>query len=174
MSRSVYRNTDKEALEIGRTFDAELAGKDRKVVLHELLGFKKMDLQLELQSSLHLLLKDEDKFSALFYEKVFEKAPFVRKLFTKSMYDQGRLLTHMLGGIVYSLARPEYLTLGLKRLGQNHQRYGVEDAYYPVVKEAMLETIPEILGEFYRPEINEAWSQALDFVVETMISGKAA
>ena len=86
------------------------------------------------------------------------------------MRDQGRLLTHMLGGIVYSLSRPEHLALGLKKLGQNHYRYGVKNHYYPVVKTAMLETIPEVLGDFHTPRINEAWSKALDFVIDTMQS----
>ncbi|GJM34348.1 MAG: hypothetical protein DHS20C18_33490 [Saprospiraceae bacterium] len=174
ISNSVYRNVPETALEIGWTYHASLAGKEERVEIHELLGFKQMDLQLELQASLHLLLQDEDAFAALFYEKVFQKAPFIRNLFKNNMPDQGRLLTHMLGGIVYSLARPEHLILGLKKLGQSHHRYGVKDEYYPIVKEAMLETLPEVLGEFYTPQIKDAWSQALDFVTKTMKSWKEA
>ncbi len=171
ISEAVYKSAKKETLDIGRDFKSFLAGKENQVELFELLGFKEMDLQLELQASLHLLLQDEDKFAKLFYEKVFEKAPFVRALFSKNMQDQGRLLTHMLGGIVYSLARPEYLVLGLKKLGNDHLRYGVKEAYYPVVKEALLESIPEILEDFYNPKIKKAWEQTLDFVIETMKAG---
>lgn len=171
LSQSVYKSAIQDVLDVGREFKVTLAGKEKVSTLIELKGFSKMDLQLELQASLHLLLQDEEAFSALFYQKVFEKAPFVRKLFKKSMRDQGRLLTHMLGGIVYSLARPEHLLMGLKKLGQNHVRYGVQPEFYPVVKEAMLETIPEVLGDFYRPAINEAWESALDFVIDTMKSG---
>ncbi|MEZ5040680.1 MAG: adenylate/guanylate cyclase domain-containing protein [Saprospiraceae bacterium] len=171
LSQSVYKSAIQDVLDIGREFKVTLAGKETSSTLYELKGFSKMDLQLELQASLHLLLQDEEAFSALFYQKVFEKAPFVRKLFKNNMRDQGRLLTHMLGGIVYSLARPEHLMMGLKKLGQNHVRYGVQLEFYPVVKEAMLETIPEVLGEFYRPAITEAWESALDFVIDTMKSG---
>lgn len=171
ISKSVLRSAEKEVLDIGREFKVNLAGKEEQASLYELKGYSKMDLQLELQASLHLLLQDEDAFSALFYEKVFAKAPFVRELFKTNIQDQGRLLTHMLGGIVYSLARPEYLAMGLKRLGQNHAKYGVQEAYYPVVKEAMLETIPEVLGEYYTEQAGKAWSQALDFVIDVMKQG---
>jgi class 3 adenylate cyclase/ferredoxin/hemoglobin-like flavoprotein len=171
ISKAVYRNSVKEDLNIGREFEVELAGKEHKQIVYELKGFSKMDLQLELQSSLHLLLKDEDEFSARFYEKVFEIAPGVRGLFKSNLKDQGRLLTHMLGGIVYSLSRPEYLVMGLNKLGGNHVKYGVQEGFYPVVKTAMLETIPEILGEYYTENIGEAWSQTLDYVIEEMING---
>ena len=169
ISDSVYANLDPELIKLGDSFYCSLNGIDDDVLVHELEGFKKMDLQLELQASLNYLLKDEQKFSMVFYSKVFNKAPFVKDLFLNNIVDQGRLLTHMLGSIVYSLSRPEYLKLGLKSLGMNHVRYGVKKEYYPVVKEAMLETIPEILGENYTDRIGMAWSQALDFIIETMI-----
>jgi len=60
----------------------------------------------------------------VFYEKIFAKAPIVKEMFKKSMLDQGRLLTHMLGSIVYSLSRPEHLAMGLKKLDESHHRYG--------------------------------------------------
>ena len=171
ISKTVYKNAVKDSLDIGSEYSCLLNGRDEKTELYELLGFKKMDLQLELQASLHMLLQDEEKFATIFYEKVFKKAPFVRNLFRNNIQDQGRLLTHMLGGIVYSLSRPEHLVLGLKKLGKNHQRYGVKHDYYPVVKEAMLETIPEVLEDFYTTQVGEAWSQALDFVIDTMKAG---
>ena len=74
----------------------------------------------------------------------------------------------MLNGIIYSLARPEHLVLGLSKLGQNHHRYGVKDEYYHIIKEAMLETIPEVLGDKGSARINAAWDQALDFVISSM------
>ena len=58
--------------------------------------------------------------------------------------------------------------MGLKKLGQNHYRYGVKDEYYPVVKEAMLETIEEIIEDIDTEKILKAWSTAMDFVIDTM------
>ncbi|MEL7119958.1 MAG: adenylate/guanylate cyclase domain-containing protein [Bacteroidota bacterium] len=168
ISDSTLRFLPTTILDLGRTFDAQLNGKPTTVKIHELNGFQEMDIQLEVQASLHLLLKNEEHFAQVFYEKLFEKAPFVRQLFQTSMLEQGRLLTHMLGGIVYAISRPEYLILGLKKLGESHYGYGVREEYYPLVKETMLETIPEVLGEHYHPKIGEAWGTALDFIVEHM------
>lgn len=170
ISKSIFQNLISDQIEIGGRFSSFLNGKENRVELYELLGFKGVDLALELQGSLHMLLQDEDHFAKVFYDKVFEKAPFVQALFKKSILDQGRLLTHMLGGIVYSLSRPEYLVMGLKKLGQNHHRYGVKDEYYPVVKEAVLETIAEVLDDVELDRIIEAWASAMDFVIENMKS----
>lgn len=172
ISKFVQETLSENNLLIGGRFQVHLAGKEEQVELYELLGFKEMDLQLELQASLHILLEDEDKFAAIFYEKVFELAPAVRKLFQKSMVNQGRLLTHMLGGIVYSLARPEHLMKGLSYLGKNHQRYGVQPAHYPVVKQAMLHTIQVMLDKDERSQALKAWSTALDFVIDAMQNWK--
>lgn len=170
ISRSVYDCAEKDLLEIKGEYEIELSGKIDKTTIYELIGYRGMDLQLELQSSINLLLEDEDKFGSIFYDKVFRKAPQVQKLFKTNMVEQGRLLAHMLNGIVYALARPEYLKMGLRKLGESHLTYGVKAEYYPVVKEAILETIPEVIGDYYTTETGTAWSQAMDFVIDIMKS----
>lgn len=168
ISKSVFKSATKDALLINNIYSAALAGKDDVAELYDLIGFKDMDLQLELQASLHLMLHDEIAFAKLFYDKVFQIAPQARRLFKSNMTDQGRLLTHMLGGIVYSLSRPEHLTTGLKKLGQSHVKYGVKAAHYPIVKKAMMDTIDETLGDLKTEKTLDAWSTALDFVMDAM------
>lgn len=168
ISETVYQNIDEDLVAVGQKFHHKLQGKNNRSSLYELKGFRDMDLQLELQASLNVMLKDEEEFARIFYDKVFELAPFVKALFRKNMTDQGRLLTHMLGGIVYSLSRPEYLKKGLASLGKSHVNYGVKAEYYPIVKQAMLATIDEVLKDNNKPRALEAWSTALDFVIDTM------
>ncbi len=168
LSDTLLRFASTTIVDIGRAFNVQLDGKEEAIKIHELKGFQEMDIQLEVQASLHLLLKDEELFAQIFYNRIFEKAPYLRTLFKSNLLDQGRLLTHMLGGIVYAISRPEYLILGLKKLGRSHHGYGVKDEYYPLVKETMLETIPILLAEHYRPAIGEAWGTALDFIIDNM------
>ena len=145
-------------------------GKEEAIKVHEITGFIEPDTQLEVQATLDLILKNEDEFARIFYEKLFHKAPDVQDLFKKNMLDQGRMLTHMLGGIIYSLSRPDYLILGLKSLGRQHKSYGVEAEHYPIVKEALLETIEEVLGDSGNYKIVHAWKSALELVIQSMQS----
>lgn len=168
LSKSVFESVVKDSLQINSIHQADLSGKENSVELYDLAGFKELDLQLELQESLHIMLQDELAFAQLFYDKVFRMAPQARSLFRSNMTDQGRLLTHMLGGIVYSLSRPEHLATGLKKLGQSHIKYGVQAAHYPIVKQAMMETIDETISDLKTDRTLEAWSTALDFVMDAM------
>jgi class 3 adenylate cyclase len=157
-------------LEKGLTNSVIVKGKDEAITVHEILGFIEPDTHLEVQATLDLILKNEEDFASIFYEKLFEKEPEVRELFKKNMLDQGRMLTHMLGGIIYSLSRPDYLIMGLKSLGRQHESYGVKPAHYPIVKEALLETIEEVLGDYSNYRVIHAWETALDLVTKSMQS----
>ena len=168
ISQSVCKGTSSDFLETGRKFTHQLAGHEHEPAQYELIGFQEMDIQLELQRSLDYLLENEDAFADLFYSKVFEKNPEIRNLFNKNMIAQGRLLTHMLEGIVYSMSRPEHFNLGLKLLGESHTRYGVKQEHYPIVLESLLETIQETLGDMYTGKLMRAWEEALTLITSEM------
>ena len=168
ISEAVYKNLPAELLKINNLHATQVKGKEGTLHLFGVKGFQKTDTHLELQISLDVLLKNETRFVERFYNKVFTAAPEVRHLFKNNMEVQGRLLTHMLSGIVYSLSRPESLVMGLKALGRSHQKYGVKKEHYPVVKKYLLETIGEELGELYTPRAKEAWETAISLVVEKM------
>ncbi|UKM65939.1 2Fe-2S iron-sulfur cluster-binding protein [Flavobacteriaceae bacterium GSB9] len=168
ISDSIFKGLSEATVEIGETFNQQMAGHEHLTRFHELKGFKEIDIQLELQRSLDYLLRNEEDFADKFYAKVFNKAPKIRSLFKNNMTSQGRLLTHMLAGIVYSMSRPDHLSLGLKLLGQSHSRYGVLKEHYPIVLSALLETIKEELGEFYTDQLINAWEQALTIITNEM------
>ncbi|PTX43511.1 class 3 adenylate cyclase [Christiangramia gaetbulicola] len=168
ISHSVYKSVPEDTFEIGQDYITRFAGHEHESQLYELKGFKKMDIQLELQKSLDYIFSNKERFAAKFYERVFEKAPQARDLFKKNMRDQGRLLTHMLGGIVYSMSRPEHLETGLAFLGKSHAKYGVTEEHYPVVLSSMIETIREELGEHCTPDLISAWEQVLVYVTDEM------
>ena len=168
VSNDFLWNFPEGTFKLGKEDVVLLKGKEQPVVVHEILNFIEPDTHLEVQATLDLILKNEEQFAAKFYEKVFTKAPPIKELFKRNMVDQGRMLTHMLGGIIYSLSRPEYLALGLQALGQQHEGYGVKSDHYPVVRETLLETIAEELGEIYTPKVQKAWETALDLVVDGM------
>ena len=174
ISKSILEGLPDGTLEIGRTFTKLLAGKTMPIELYELKDFAGVDINLQLQSSLDYVLKNELGFAQRFYKKVFERAPGLRSLFRDDMSGQERLLTHMLGGIVYSLSRPEYLKMGLRTLGKSHEKYGVKPEHYPLVKQLLIETIKEELGDFHTEKLSEAWRQALDFVTSEMMNWQSA
>ena len=168
VSEKVIGNLPEGLLDIGSTFYAELPGEAGKSSLYEVLGFSKMDLHLELQSSFDLLLQNEEGFVMKFYEELFNRLPEAKPLFKKSLRNQGRLLMHMMSSIVHSLGRPVHLKMGLRSLGRNHIKYGVKEEYYPVLVEVMLDAIEKELAGQLTEHTMDAWKTALELVTSVM------
>ena len=168
VSEDVMSRLDAGLLRTGSTHRIALTGGTGHKQVSEVLGINQMDIQLELQSSLDLILKNEEAFVEKFYASLFAAIPAARPLFTKSMRHQGKLLMHMLTSIVYSMSRPKYLKMGLRSLGRSHARYGVKSEYYPVLVDVLLACIESELGEQTTPYTLEAWKDALTFVTGVM------
>ncbi|CAB9496311.1 shock protein 75 kDa, mitochondrial [Seminavis robusta] len=59
----------------------------------------------------------------------------------------------------------------LVSLGARHVRYGVLPEHYPVVGQALLETLATALGDKFTPSLKEAWTGVYGFVTTNMLKG---
>ena len=168
ISDIMYNIMPKDQLTIGQSKELTLAGKTGKALLHEVLGFSKMDTHLELQATLDLIIKNEEEFVAAFYQKLFSTLPEVKVLFKNNMLNQGRLLMHMLVSIVHALSRPGQLKMGLRALGRSHIKYGVKKNHYAVLMEVLLECIQTQLGEEASQNTLKAWREAMGLITGIM------
>ena len=100
-----------------------------------------------------------DAVAGLFYGRLFQLDPGLEKLFTGDMTKQGRKLMSMIGTAVNSLDRLEAVLPAVQALGQRHAGYGVKDADYDTVGEALLWTLGEGLGDAYTPDLKAAWTE---------------
>ncbi|WP_161883550.1 globin family protein [Deinococcus alpinitundrae] len=106
--------------------------------------------------------------SDLFYARLFELDPALKPLFRGNMQAQGHKLMMMLGVAVANLNKPEVVMPALQRLGERHAGYGVTEAHYATVGEALLWTLQEGLGEAFTAEVRLAWEAVYGLVAETM------
>jgi len=67
----------------------------------------------------------------------------------------------MLGSIIYSTSRPEFLEPGLEFLSKGLAKSGVIEEHYPVVLSSMIETIKEEPGNHSTPDLLSAWEKTL-------------
>jgi nitric oxide dioxygenase len=95
---------------------------------------------------------------ALFYERLFATNPSFRPLFKNDMRIQvGRLMT-MLAMIVYNLHQQGQVLPAIRQLAVRHVDYGVKLADYDAVRDALLWTLEQVLGEDLTPTVREAWT----------------
>jgi len=125
-----------------------------------------------------------DAAGKAFFSKIFEIAPGAIELFAsfkdvpeEKRYESPGFVRHArsvmttVGVAVQGLRDLDALVPVLENLGARHLGYGVQEAHYDVVGEALLKTLESALGDEWTPAVREAWTQTYGVVKTTMIRG---
>ena len=106
-----------------------------------------------------------------FYRRLFQARPGLRALFPPDIRPQQHKLVQTIGVLLEALDRIEDLERSLNRLGAAHRIYGAKAAHYPIVSQALLDTLAEHGGERFTRQHRRAWAQLLTFVAQAMLRG---
>ncbi|MEK6749407.1 MAG: globin family protein [Pseudomonadota bacterium] len=109
-----------------------------------------------------------DQAAKIFYKKLFEYDPALRRLFKNDMQEQGRKLMAVLKVAVSSLTNLEALVPTLHKLADRHLEYGVKVEDYTPVGNALLFALKQGLGTAFTPELRQAWIEVFQLVANTM------
>lgn len=120
------------------------------------------------QSSFEKVLPIAETAAELFYGKLFELDPELKSLFKGDMKEQGRKLMAMIRTAVNGLNDLPSIVPAVQDLGKRHVDYGVTDAHYDTVGEALLWTLEQGLGEAFTPETKDAWTEVYVLLATTM------
>ena len=108
--------------------------------------------------------------AAMFYDRLFELDPGLRPLFHGDMEEQGRKLMAMIATAVANLDTLDAIVPAVRNLGRRHAAYGVRDADYDTVAEALLWTLERGLGSEFDDATREAWAQCYGILAAEMKS----
>jgi hemoglobin-like flavoprotein len=122
------------------------------------------------KSSFTSVLPIADRTGVQFYDRLFALDPALRQLFTGDMTEQSRTLMRMLATVVNGLDRLDAIVPAVQALGVRHADYGVVDAHYQTVGDALLWTLQQGLGDAFTPEVAGAWSTAYAVLARIMQS----
>ena len=112
-----------------------------------------------------------DQAAALFYAKLFDQSPNLRRLFKHDMKEQGRKLMQVLTYAVENLERIDSIIPQVRALGARHGDYGVKDRDYDAVGTALLWTFEKALSRDFTPQMREAWTAVYNLLAQTMKAG---
>jgi len=115
-----------------------------------------------------------DAAARLFYDRLFESDPAIKRLFAKTdMQAQRGILMQTLALLVSSLDDFERVVPVLEALGRVHAGYGVRQRHYDTVEAALLWALDRGLGEAFDDETADAWATAYSAVASVMIETAA-
>jgi hemoglobin-like flavoprotein len=114
-----------------------------------------------------------DQAAGLFYSRLFEIAPETRPLFKGDMRTQGKKLMGMINTVVNGLSEFDQFVPMVQELGRRHAGYGVTEAHYRCVEEALMWTLQQGLGDQFTAEVQTAWRTAYSLLADIMKTGAA-
>ena len=81
--------------------------------------------QIELvQNSFSMVVPTIESAAMMFYDRLFELAPSLRRMFHGPQAEQARKLGHVLRVVVNGLSRPQQILGAVEELGRRHLMYG--------------------------------------------------
>ena len=125
-----------------------------------------------LQSSLGLVLENEQNLTLRFYEILFERYPQVKRLFgRKSQAEQAKMLQEALVSVVDRLEDGEWVSSTLEAMGHTHVDYEVTEEMYPMVGECLILALKDLSGDAWTQEMEKAWGDAYAAISGLMLAG---
>jgi hemoglobin-like flavoprotein len=109
-----------------------------------------------------------EQAAALFYAKLFDINPKLRRLFKGDMKEQGRKLMQVIAYAVESLEQIEEFIPQVRDLGARHAGYGVAAGDYETVGTALLWTLEKALSREFTAETKQAWAAVYSLLAQTM------
>jgi diguanylate cyclase (GGDEF)-like protein len=125
------------------------------------------------RTSFSLVLPIQDSIASLFYDRLFAKAPEVRRLFSDDLSDQKHKLMSLLVTCLGKLHDFSTLVPAIENLGARHAGYGAKPKHYAIVAEALLWSLAQGLDATFTPEVRSAWTKVYGLLATTMQAGAA-
>jgi hemoglobin-like flavoprotein len=126
------------------------------------------------QRTWSMVLPIADQAAQLFYGRLFELDPSLRRMFSSTdMAEQRKKLMQIITVAVRSLDRLDEIVPAVQAMGRRHGGYGVTDAHYDTVGAALLWTLEQGLGAAWTPEAKVAWTETYFTLAAVMKSAAA-
>jgi hemoglobin-like flavoprotein len=125
-----------------------------------------------LRESFELVIEREPNLTHRFYGILFSRYPQVKPLFGRNSGEQQeKMLAEALVAVIDRLEDASWLEEKLMAMGAKHVDYGVTDAMYPWVADALISAMAEVAAADWSPAHQQAWTDALGAIASLMQRG---
>jgi len=131
------------------------------------------DIELVKKSWTTVATIDMETVGGLFYNRLFEIAPEVKPMFSRSsIAEQSRKLLSMLSYVIAKLDKLDDILEEVAKLAKRHSQYGVKESHYAAVGAALLWTLEKGLGDLWNEELKAAWTRIYTVLSGAMIAAQ--
>ncbi|RUM48287.1 MAG: hypothetical protein DSY47_05875 [Hydrogenothermus sp.] len=120
-----------------------------------------------IKSTAPIIKEKGEEITTRMYEILFSKYPETKELFKNAPKDQYKRLANAIFAYSANIDRLDALQEAIERMARKHVETNVKPEHYPLVKDALLTAIKEVLNP--PQEILEAWDKAYDLLADVLI-----
>ena len=123
----------------------------------------------QLRDTEHLFWEEQIKITKRMYEILFERYPETKHLFKEFRKQQPNIFGTALMAHMMSLDDPEVLLSFRAGIARSHVKSGVKEKHYPMLADALLSAMKEVLKDRISEEALGAWQKWYYFLSNLLI-----
>ncbi|MGY3572758.1 NO-inducible flavohemoprotein [Vibrio paucivorans] len=124
------------------------------------------------KSTIPLLESAGPALTKHFYQRMFSHNPELKDIFNMTHQHTGRqgvALFEAIAAYAKHIENLAALTSAVERIAHKHTSFNIQPEHYQIVGLHLIETLRELAGEAFTPEVEEAWTAAYLFLAQVFI-----
>ena len=129
-----------------------------------------------IKSTIPLLENAGPALTKHFYARMFSHEPELQNIFNMSNQDNGRqqvALFEAIAAYAKNIENVSVLQSAVERIAQKHTSLNIQPEHYKIVGYHLIETLRELTGDVFSNDVEEAWTNAYQFLAQIFINREA-
>jgi len=126
-----------------------------------------------IKSTIPLLENAGSALTEHFYQRLFSHNPELQDIFNMSNQQTGRqqvALFEAIAAYAKNIENLSALTSAVERIAQKHTSFNIQAEHYAIVGHHLIETLRELATEAFTPDVEDAWTNAYQFLAGIFIN----
>lgn len=121
------------------------------------------------KETIPLINEESENVTTRMYEILFSKYPETKPLFDNADKDQHKKLAGAIAAFAANIDNLAVLGKAVEKMAQSHVITHVKPIHYPMVADALITAMGDVLGEAFTPERKNAWIEAYTFLANVLM-----
>ncbi|MFA6188681.1 MAG: globin domain-containing protein [Sulfuricurvum sp.] len=121
------------------------------------------------KATIPLVNQEAENITARMYEILFTKYPETKPLFDNADKDQHKKLAGAIAAFAGNIDNLGVLGAAVEKMAQSHVTTQVKPIHYPMVADALITAMGDVLGEAFTDARKNAWIEAYTFLANILM-----
>ncbi len=121
------------------------------------------------KETIPLINRESENVTTRMYEILFSKYPETKLMFDNASKDQHKKLAGAIAAFAANIDNLAVLGAAVEKMAQSHVMTQVKPIHYPMVADALITAMGDVLGEAFTDARKNAWVEAYTFLANILM-----